>query len=199
MYPLFESISVLDGEIQNAEFHINRFEQSYRKFFWENPKYDLLDAIEIPEAYQKGQVKLRVSYGKEHKEFSLHNYKKREINSLKLVHNDEIEYDLKFQDRSGLDALFELKNDCDDVLIVKDGCITDASYANIVFFDGDTWFTPTSPLLKGTMRAKLLNERLIFERIIKEFELPQFVGFQLINSMLGFNNQQKLSIENIKR
>lgn len=199
MYPLFESISVLDGEIQNAEFHIKRFEQSYRKFFWENPKYDLLDAIEISGAYRKGQVKLRVSYGREHKEFSLHHYKKREIKSLKLVRSDAIEYDIKFQERSNLDALFELKDDCDDVLIVKNGCITDASYANIVFFDGDRWFTPSSPLLKGTMRANLLHEGLIAERIIKEYELSQFIGFQLINAMLGFNDQQSLPIKNIKR
>jgi 4-amino-4-deoxychorismate lyase len=46
---------------------------------------------------------------------------------------------------------------CDDIIIVRNGFVTDASYANLIFRKGDEWFTPATFLLAGTMRAFLLG------------------------------------------
>ena len=70
-------------------------------------------------------------------------------------------YDLKYFDRKIFDDL--KKNiKADDILIIKNGFITDTSIANILFFDGKKWITPKKPLLKGTVRERLLRMKLIF-------------------------------------
>jgi 4-amino-4-deoxychorismate lyase len=80
------------------------------------------------------------------------------IESLKLVEDNTISYRHKYSDRSHLLELMNMRGDCDDILIVKDGYITDTSFSNIVFFDGDKWVTPARPLLRGTMRESLLTK-----------------------------------------
>ena len=38
-----------------------------------------------------------------------------------------------------LDDLFEQRGSCDDILIVKQSCITDSYFANVVLGDGVSW------------------------------------------------------------
>ena len=83
-------------------------------------------------------------------------YVRPAVRSLKVVLSDSISYGYKSADRSALDHLFQLRGECDDILIVKKGCVTDSYYANVAFWDGKHWFTPDTPLLPGTMRASLL-------------------------------------------
>ena len=63
---------------------------------------------------------------------------------------------MKLRQRGKLNELFAKKGSCDDVIIVRNGLITDSSYANLIFFDGREWITPKVPLLEGTCRARLL-------------------------------------------
>lgn len=64
----------------------------------------------------------------------------REIRSLRLVAaDDELDYHLKYADRSALARLLQRRDDCDEILIVRDGAITDTSYSNVAFStDGNT-------------------------------------------------------------
>ena len=71
-------------------------------------------------------------------------------------------------------GLYDLRNDCDDILIVKRGMVTDSSYANIVFRRGKRWYTPWSALLKGTMRLNLLERNKIYEEEIRVEDLRIF-------------------------
>ena len=196
--PLFESICVLEGEIQNPAYHISRFQHSYHAFFGKFPEYGLLDAVAIPEEYRHGKVKLRIAYGKEGKTIAFQPYEKKEVNTLKLIEDNHIAYALKYEDRSPLNSLLGRREDCDDILIVKNGQLTDSSYANIVFFDGYDWYTPAAPLLKGTMRARLLEEGILKEVPIGIHDLSKYKGFQLINAMLGFDHGNLVSIANIR-
>lgn len=197
-YPLFESISVVDGIINNESFHRKRFITSYRTLFNSSPYFDLFEDVEIPVDFQRGHVKFRISYGLEKKHHSFENYQKKTVKTLKLIKDDSIEYHLKFEDRSAINRLFDQKNECDDILIVKNDHITDSSYANVVFFTGKEWVTPNKPLLKGTMRASLLKENEIRELPIRPSNLKEFIGFQLVNAMLGFDSTHWLPIDNIK-
>ncbi|NKI32846.1 aminotransferase class IV family protein [Croceivirga thetidis] len=198
MFPLFESVCVSNGKIQNADFHQKRFEQSFKKFYWKQPSFELFDEISIPSDFQKGKVKLRISYNETRKNFSFQNYKAKKIERIQLVEHNTIDYELKFEDRAVLNELYEQRGDCDDVLIVKNGNITDTSYANIIFYDGDNWLTPSTPLLKGTKRAQLLKSKLIWEDEILKEDLKSFKGFQLINAMLDFNPRHILPIEAVQ-
>lgn len=198
-YPLFESICVFNGIIQNTEFHIQRFQNAFQKFYWEAPRFGLFDGIEIPKEFQQGKVKLRISYGETSKKHTLSPYTKKKVETLKLVVDDSIDYDLKFEERSQLTSLFQLREHCDDVLIIKNGRITDSSYANIAFWDGRTWHTPTSYLLRGTKRSQLVQYGHIQETTIGINDFGNFQGFQLINAMLDFEPDFFLPIQNIVR
>ena len=116
-----------------------------------------------------------------------HEYKKREINSLKLVYDDRIDYSLKSTSRDELDALYALRGKCDDILIVKNSLVTDTSIANIAFYDSKKWITPASPLLKGTTRARLLDDGKIFESDVYLDDFKSFSKVALLNAMINFD------------
>ena len=132
---------------------------------------------------QAGIVKCKVIYEKEIVEISFKPYIKRPVLSLKLVYDDTLEYHVKYLDRTSLDALFALRGDCDDIIIVKGGLITDTSISNLIFFDGSDWITPAHPLLEGTCRARLITEGKVLLRDITQAQLGQYQGCKLINAM----------------
>ena len=86
--------------------------------------------------------------------FSLVPYTPRRIETLRLVHDDHIDYAQKRTDRSALDACFARRCGADDVIIVRRGLLTDTTVANLALFDPHTarWYTPAAPLLAGTHR-----------------------------------------------
>lgn len=111
-------------------------------------------------------------------------YTPRPIRSLKLVADDAIDYAWKSEDRSALEHLFAQKGACDDILIVKNGLLTDSSYSNLAFYDGEVWFTPEMPLLQGVQRERLLQEEQIIAASIRVEDLNCFSQIALINAML---------------
>jgi 4-amino-4-deoxychorismate lyase len=86
------------------------------------------------------------------------------VSSLHLIESDTINYTYKSTHREELNALYAQRGMADDILIVKDGYLTDTSIANIALYDGHTWFTPAHPLLQGTKRAELLNDQFWLKR-----------------------------------
>lgn len=69
-------------------------------------------------------------------------------------------------------------------MIVKNGFITDSYYANLVFDDGFSLYTPHQPLLRGIRRAQLLRAQRIQTAIIRPSNLASFKSVHLINAML---------------
>ena len=78
------------------------------------------------------------------------------------------------------------------------GLITDSSTANLLYYNGNQWLTPTFPLLKGTQRAKLLEQEKIQVADIRPSDLHNFKKVRLINAMLRFEDEIDVLIENIK-
>jgi len=154
------------------------------------------DLLKVPENMQTTIVKCKVEYRKEIENIEFTVYNPRIINSLQLVYDDKISYSYKFSDRSSLENL--KKNiTADEILIVKNGFITDTSFSNIVFFNGTKWVTPSTPLLKGTKRQYLLDMKLIFEQKIKPEDLIKFTKAKLINTMLDLDNCLEIDAKNI--
>ena len=183
MYPLFESLCVQDGIILNTQWHEYRFQKAYLQNFGHSNSFDLLEGLNIPVKFNHGKVKLRIRYNHKHRDFHFEHYKIKEIKSLRLVFTDELNYSHKYSHRENLESLFALREDCDEVLIIKKGRITDSSYSNVVFFDGQDWWTPKDPLLAGTCRARLLNQGIIKQSFLKVRDLKNFEGLKLINAM----------------
>ena len=90
---------------------------------------------------------------------------KREFNKLKVVECDNIEYSYKSENREKLNSL--KVNGYDEVIIVKNGLVTDTTISNLAFFDGKEWHTPKNPLLKGTKREELIQKGFLKEKDIK--------------------------------
>ena len=82
----------------------------------------------------------------------------------------------------------------DEIIIVQNGQITDTSYSNLVFFDGEKWITPTTYLLNGTMRQSLLQTKQIIEKPIQVEDLNRFESFKLINAMMDLEESPELPI-----
>lgn len=184
MFPLVETIKVLNGKIYNLLYHQRRLEYSFEVYFKQKPFFLLQNVITIPERFSKGLVKLRFLYNKDDYKLEFSYYTPRKINTLKVIENNKICYSLKLTDRSQINRLLKQKGNYDDILIVKNGFITDTSISNIIFYNGSKWITPAAPLLKGTCRDKLLKEGKIKEGIIKINDLHKFNSFCLINAMI---------------
>jgi 4-amino-4-deoxychorismate lyase len=135
----------------------------------------------------EGVVKCRVVYDHRSVFTEFASYERKHISTLKLVHDNEVSYAHKSEDRQAILSLWEKRGECDDVLIVKNGWITDSSYSNIVFQYLDRWVTPDTCLLEGTMRQFLLDEGIILTERIKEADIGRYKSFKLINALLGWD------------
>ena len=198
MSPYIETIKLLDGELKNLQYHQLRFERTRSLTLGLKTHPKLGQVIQIPGGLEAGLLKCRVTYGKEIELIEFEPHERRLVRSLKLVVSDTISYGYKFFDRTALDLLFRLRGTCDDILIVKKGCISDSYYANAAFWDGNGWFTPDTPLLPGTMRASLLNEGVIETRKITPEDLGIFQNIRLINAMNSLYDGPEIPIDAVK-
>jgi len=197
MFPLLESLKLKDGQIQHPEYHQARMNVSMRELFPLTELIKLNDVISIPEHCRSGLFKIRITYGTSVEQIDIEPYSFRIIQSLKIVHHETIDYHLKSGNRQILQHLFAQRENCDDIIIVKNGNITDSFAANLLFFDGEEWFTPTTPLLKGTKRQVLLDRKIISEKRIREEDIPNYTKIGLINAMIDFAEMPVIPIEKI--
>ena len=112
-----------------------------------------------------------------------------------MVVSDTISYGYKYADRSALDILYNLRGNCDDILIVIMGCITDSYYATVAMWDGERWYTPDTPLLPGTMRASLLEQGVLKASRLLAGELHRFQFIRLINAMHSLEEGPEISVD----
>lgn len=196
MISFIETIKVVNRIAANAQLHLNRAAFTILHHFGEltePPFINLIKDIPDPEnSMQRDMVyKLRVVYTNNNFSYSLEPYKPREIKTLKIVEGGDIDYRFKYEDRRALNILAAKRGECDDILIVKNGCVTDTSYGNILFshLDNPVWgrdvfLTPSSPLLRGTKRESYLKSGNIKERELRMEDIRRYKSFFMINSML---------------
>lgn len=197
MYPLVESIKLKDGVIANLECHQQRMDRSRSELFPGSGRIVLAELISIPEHCLSGTFKVRVVYGETLCRVDFEPYTMRRVESLKVVSHPGIDYHLKYTDREILQQLFAQRENCDDIIIVKNGLVTDSFAANLLFFDGRKWMTPANPLLKGTKRQLLLDQGIITEKSIRAEDLSGFKCAGLINAMIDFNEMPVIAAEKI--
>ncbi|MHC1732203.1 MAG: aminotransferase class IV [Bacteroidales bacterium] len=185
MCRLFETIRISDGKPQNPGLHEKRLNASRRKLFGSTGDISLAEHIRVPDDCLTAVYRCRVIYEEAIISIEFIPYRPAAVRTLKVVHANDINYGLKYLDRTCLTSLID-REVADDVLIVRDGRVTDTSYSNIVFTDGLQWITSDTPLLQGTMREKLLLEGKIKEERITVEDLGRFTHFRLINAMLRF-------------
>lgn len=191
MYRFIETIKLKDGIFYNLTYHQNRLSRTSLKYSL--PNYNIAQWLQTQSFPLEGLVKTRFLYDKKGVEIQFHPYEIKKVESLKLVEDNSIDYTYKRTNRSTLKALYEKREDCDDILIVKDGWVTDSYYANVILSDGNQWFTPHQPLLEGTKRQQLINQGVLHTMPIGVKDIARFQRIQLINAMIDIEDHLVIS------
>ncbi len=174
---LLETIKCLDGEPYHLAYHQNRVNYSRKILNYHSP---LTLKLNPP---KKGLYRCRIIYNEEIIKIEYLPYQYQNINVFKLV-STSIEYALKYEDLSEINAL--LSHESDEIILIKKGLVTDTSIANICFFNGKEWLTPKKPLLKGTTRQRLLDEKRLIEADILATNIHKYKKIALCNAMIDF-------------
>ena len=195
-----ETIKIKNGKALALPYHQARMERTIRRFFPSFPSFTSFPSIAsadiklsslISPKEEMNLYKARVVYGAQGVEaIEYAPYKMKEIHFLKVVEDDSIDYTYKSTDRSALNALAAQKGDCDEIIIIKNGLITDTSFTNLALFDGNRWLTPKHPLLLGTKRAQLLEAGIIEEAELTLEDLRKAEKVSLFNAMIDFGERE---------
>ncbi len=175
----FETIKCEDLEVFNLSYHKKRIQNtvglniSLEEYIY--PPSDKLLKCKV--IYDDTGV-IEISYD---------SYLAKKINSFKLVYDDNINYNKKSINRLELEKLLEYKDDEDEIIIVKNGLLTDTSIANIAIYYENEWITPRLPLLEGTCRSRLIDEAKIKEKDITVDMLKSSEKIATLNAMVDFN------------
>lgn len=194
-----ETIKIENGEVVNFDLHQERVIKTAYAHYGTRPWLSI-DLSMMSDEWSSRRVKCRVLYGENIVSVEFCPYQPKVINSLQLVENNEINYAFKYADRECLNQLLEQKKGADDIIIVKNGMITDTSYSNLVFetVNGEL-VTPTTTLLEGTKRKMLLQRGVIAEREIAVEDLRYYQKVYLINAMLDLEDNISIPITSIKQ
>ncbi len=188
MCRLFETIKINQGVLHNISLHNERFNRSRQELFGIKEALQLENEIHLPENIGNDIYKCRIIYSRNIEKIEITPYRIPKITSLKIINDNSIQYQYKYENRDNIKRLYSLKDQCDDILIVRNGLITDTSYCNIVFSDGNKLITPSTPLLKGTKREQLLRDGVIMEDEIKQRDIYLFKKAFLVNAMIDLED-----------
>ncbi len=186
---LLETIKIEDGQIMNIEWHNRRCNKSRLELFNEKKVLNLEEFIDPP---KEGLYRCRIIYDKKINSIEYIPYTPKKIKSFKIVKSN-INYSYKYTNREELNKLLE--NAYDEIIIEKNGFLTDTTIANIAFYTGEKWISPKEPLLNGTLRERLLSENFLILKNIKKEDIQKYSHFALMNAMIGFEIQKKITIK----
>jgi 4-amino-4-deoxychorismate lyase len=172
-----ETLLITD-KIENLRYHNERFNKTRKKFF-NLPQDDLKNYVAVIP-----NKRVRVLYDDKIRKIEYFDLVQREFKRFKTVFNDDIEYSYKYENRDKLNSLKPVGYD--EIIIVKNGLVTDTTISNLAFLYKNEWLTPKTPLLKGTKRAELLDKKLIKETDIEAKDLKKFNKFAMLNAIVGF-------------
>lgn len=197
MSQYIETILSEHGVIQNLRFHQARLDKTLAGLAG-STGIDLETVLNKITIAKAAKNKIRLLYdAKGVLEITQQEYRQKEINSVRLVDIGEKEYTYKHADRSWIYQLVE-EAGTDEIIMVKNGCITDSSIANLAFYNGRNWYTPATPLLEGTRRASLLELQRIQPISIPVSSLQKFSHFKCFNAMIGWEESLEMDISLIQ-
>ncbi|MEN9697784.1 MAG: hypothetical protein RLZ56_1205 [Bacteroidota bacterium] len=199
MFPLFETIRYKNGVAENLALHQQRVDRSLLDLGGVK-SLQLADWIQEPTPlphHDNGIYKCRVQYNLTGTaSVSFEPYFIRKIKTISVQEIGHFNYAYKFTNRDWINTIL-LKSGTDDVIFTQNGWVKDASYANLVFYDGTNWVTPSQPLLQGTRRVALLESGIITEAPIQIDDLKKFHSVKLINAMMLWEESPLIALHNI--
>lgn len=177
-----ESICFQRGDYQLIDYHQDRIDRTFKKFY---PNASPLKLVNIlPKLDSEERHKVRILYSEELVDVEYAEYVPSQIQTLKVVEDNTIDYLYKSEDRNQLTHLYQQRGKNDDIIILKNQKVTDSYYANLAFSDGEKWFTPQTHLLPGVKRQYLIDQNLLHERDISLLDIHRYKYVSPINAML---------------
>jgi 4-amino-4-deoxychorismate lyase len=198
-----ETICIKNGQPLHLEYHQRRVDATLLHFFPSTPSEDntfnLGDILTNCSMPSSGIYRCRMIYDLNTISVEFFAYTPRVINSLQLIEAPAgYDYWYKYAGRKVLEDLFAQRGDADDILITRDGWITDTSIANIAFRKGDRWYTPSIPLLAGTTWKRLVSNGILIPRPIHQNDIRRYDAFKLFNVMNDWEGIER-STDSINR
>ena len=190
-----EAIKLKDGVLYNLPYHQRRMNETTQTFYRTKADLSVIKAMVLARM-NSGLYKCRVLYSDKIEKVEFIPYIFRNPETVAVVADDEIDYAYKYADRSRIDSLLQ-KSGCDDMIIVKNGLVTDAASSNLVFKSQEGLFTPKNYLLPGTKRQFLLDRGKIKERDITVNDLQAFDTVYFINAMVDLADGIKKEIRRL--
>ncbi|MGB3132177.1 MAG: aminotransferase class IV [Saprospiraceae bacterium] len=196
MYRFFESIAIINGQVRNLEYHQDRVNRTFAKFYKASNLLVLKDAINDSILNKEGRFKCKVLYNNFKHNLYFEKYSSKVFKNHYLVDIGRVEYNFKYVNRNYL--LRNCNNDLNShALFFKKNLLTDGEFANIILNNGISWITPKTALLEGTMRRYLLDQKRIILKDIAIEDLHQYNSFKLINALNSFEEAKEYSISDI--
>lgn len=185
LFPLFETIAIKKGKAQNLALHQARYRHSLLRYYGSvQGEVNLAELIQVPtNLIDSDLIRCRIDYNHSQQKVQFFPYQPRRIRHFQPLICEQVNYALKYSDRTQLDALFAQRGSCDEIIIVQNGKLTDCSIGNLALKRQGEWFTPDTPLLFGTKRQQLLQEQRIHLRSLSLTQLDLFEEICVINAL----------------
>lgn len=194
LFPVFETIAIIDGIPQNLAFHQARMDNTIEKLFQQVSIFNLEEIIQVPTEYQNGLIKCRIDYNQQDFNIIFSAYQRREIKNYQCIYLDKLNYTFKYTNRT----IFENLNiEKDEAIIIQNGKITDCRIGNLLFLKNNIWYSSKDYLLKGTQLSNLLSKNRIELAEIRVDDLHQYEKVMMINAMNPFDESRAISTQHI--
>lgn len=183
MYPVFESIAVIDGVYQNLEAHNERVHRTAQALWQQKKPLNFLEMV-LPIPPNDGVFKCRFSYNATHFDVQFSTYKPRIITTLHCYEAPDLFYEFKYSHRDAIDRYSVQLKSNEEVLFTRQGFLLDTSYANVALYREGKWYTPETPLLKGTRRAMGIRSGMLIPVPLHTNDLRYFETITWFNALL---------------
>lgn len=182
MFPVFESIAVLDGRYLNLPRHLARIQRTAKELWQLDFSANYL-MERLPVFSNKGLYKCRFLYNEFDFSLEFQPYTERTIHTLKLIEAPDLVYDYKWSNRDEIKFYTMCLPPGCDVLFMRQGYLTDSSYCNIALLQNNQWYTPETPMLRGTQRDDALEKGLLKKARIHYNALSNYEQISLFNAL----------------
>ena len=198
-YGIFETILVENGEIPNMESHRRRIDYGlqYLNLECRCPSDDTIKEFLALNLVSLGTFRLNIYNWRDQNDQILMKVQRYEIPTASinlLLHDGSIEPPVSI--KQGLKSLdYEIyrqatkeaiSNDCwDTILLNRKNMVLEGGRSTIYYYLNETWYTPATDVVHGTIRQKLLDQKLVELRDISKDELLNSRAIAVSNALIG--------------